>query len=193
MERHTLVMLVPNNCLIHNDVNNTLKFIFVANRHLQRNGVRTQFRFHVFDNREKVSTRTVHFVHESDTRHAITVRQTPVRFRLRLNAVNCRKQEHQTVQNAQRAVHLHRKVNVTRCVDDVHRVFFAFPEPFCFSRSRSDRDATLLLLRHVVHSRRAVMHLANAVRHTRIIENTLSSRRFTRVDVGCDTDVPRVF
>src|SRR6202789_1205710 len=54
----------------------------------------------------------------------------------------------------------------------------------------SDGDAALLLLFHVVHDRRAVMDLADLVRHAGVKQNTLRRGGFPRVDMSGNTDFP---
>ena len=53
-----------------------------------------------------------------------------------------------------------------------------------------DRDAALLLLLHVVHDGRAVVHFADLVRHAGIEQDALGRRGLARVDVRGDPDVP---
>ena len=57
-------------------------------------------------------------------------------------------------------------------------------------RSRRDRDAALLLLRHPVHRRGALVDLAHLVGAAGVVEDPLGRRRLARIDVGHDPDVP---
>ena len=66
---------------------------------------------------------TVKFVDEADARHFVVVRITPVRFGLRFHAGNAVKNDDRAVENAQRALHLDRKVDVARRVDQVDLMF----------------------------------------------------------------------
>src|SRR5690606_33602032 len=54
---------------------------------------------------------------------------------------------------------------------------------------RRDGDAALLLLLHVVHDRRAVVHLADLVRNARVEQDALAGRRLAGVDVRRDAEV----
>src|SRR5439155_513344 len=56
-------------------------------------------------------------------------------------------------------------------------------------RSRRDRDAALLLLRHPVHDGSALVDLAHLVGAARVVEDPLGRRGLARVDVGHDPDV----
>src|SRR5205807_1932228 len=53
-----------------------------------------------------------------------------------------------------------------------------------------DGDAALLFLLHVVHDRRAVVNLADLVRHAGVEEDSFGRGRLPRVDVRRDADVP---
>ena len=56
-------------------------------------------------------------------------------------------------------------------------------------RRGSDRDAALLLLRHVVHHGGAVVDLTHAMGDPRVEEDALAGRRLPGIDVGHDADV----
>ena len=90
------------------------------------------------------------------------------------------------VEDAQAALHLHREVHVPGRIDDVD----AMVAPERRRRRGRDRDAALLLLRHPVHRRGALVHLAHLVGAAGVVEDALGRRRLARVDVGHDPDVP---
>jgi hypothetical protein len=54
---------------------------------------------------------------------------------------------------------------------------------------RKSRQNALLLLRHPVHDRAALVHFAHLVGAARVVEDALGRRRLARVDVGHDPDV----
>ena len=56
-------------------------------------------------------------------------------------------------------------------------------------RRRSDRDATLLLLHHPVHSRSTFVHFTDLVIDPGVIKNPLSGGGFARIDVRHDADI----
>ena len=97
-------------------------------------------------------------------------------------------QRDRAVEHAQRALDLDREVDVARRVDDVDAVVL----PLAGGRGRGDRDASLLLLLHPVHDRRALVDLADLVGAPRVVEDALGSRRLTGVDVRHDPDVAGV-
>jgi hypothetical protein len=57
-------------------------------------------------------------------------------------------------------------------------------------RRGGDRDPALLLLRHPVHRRGALVDLAHLVGAARVVEDPLGRRGLARIDVGHDPDVP---
>ena len=60
-------------------------------------------------------------------------------------------------------------------------------------RGGLNRNAALLFLDHEVHRRGAIVHLADLVVFTRIIQNTLGRRRFAAVDVSHNAEVAHSF
>src|SRR6202451_4769559 len=70
-------------------------------------------------------------------------------------------------------------------VDDVE----ALVMPESCGRGRGDGDAALLLLLHPVHGRSAVVHFANLMRLTGIIEDALRGRRLPGINVSHDAEI----
>jgi len=90
-----------------------------------------------------------------------------------------------TVEHAQAPLDLHGKVHVPGRIDNVDPVV----APLSGRRSRRDRDAALLLLRHPVHRRGALVDLAHLVGAAGVVEDPLRRRRLAGVDVRHDPDV----
>ena len=145
-----------------------------------------------------------HDVHLVDIHHAgyvILVGLTPHGLRLGLHAALGAQNSHRAVQHAQGTLHLNGEVHVARGVDDVdpmavllesHRIVLGFGmAPITGGGSRSDGDATLLLLRHPVHGSCTIMGLADLVVNARIVQNTLGGGGFACVDMSHDTDISR--
>ena len=59
--------------------------------------------------------------------------------------------------------------------------------------SGRDGNAPLLLLIHPVHRRRAIMHFAQTVRTTRVVQDTLGHRGLAGIDVRHDADIAYAF
>ena len=113
---------------------------------------------------------------------------SPNGFRLRLHTALGAQHGHTAVQHAQGALHLDRKVHVTRGVDDID----AGVTPETGGRGGGDGDTTLLLLLHPVHGRRSLMGIADLMGLTGIVQDTLGQRGLTSIDVCHDTDVSRI-
>src|SRR5213075_175351 len=64
------------------------------------------------------------------------------------------------------------------------------PFPETGGRGAGDSDTALLLLLHPVHRRRALVHLADFVRDTRVIKDTFGGGGLTGIDVRHDADIP---
>ena len=137
----------------------------------------------------EVRADAVHLVDEGDAGDAVLVGLAPHGLRLRLDAADGAENADRAVENAQRALHFDREVDVARGIDDVD----ADIAPDGGGGSRGDGDAALLLLDHPVHRRSAIVHFADLVGAAGVIEDALRRRGFTRVDVSHDPDVSRFF
>ena len=118
---------------------------------------------------------------------------TPVRFRLRFNAGNAVKDDNRAVQDAKRALHLHREINMPWCVYQINAVFKIFiaavvsrrPKAGC--RGGGNRNPPLPLLLHPVHYRVAGMHLADFMRNASIEKHPLGNGGLAGINMGNDT------
>ena len=144
---------------------------------------------HHVDAAEEVGADAVHLVDEADARHVVLVGLAPHRLGLRLDAGDGVEHRDRAVEDAQRALDLDREVDVAGRVDDVDLAV----APLARGRGRRDRDAALLLLDHVVHDRRAFVHLTDLVGAAGVVEDALGRRGLARVDVGHDADVAGLF
>ena len=133
----------------------------------------------------EVGADAVHLVDEAEPRHVVLVGLAPHRLGLRLDAGDRVEHRDRAVEHAQGALDLDREVDVAGRVDDVDLAV----APLRGGRGRRDRDAALLLLDHVVHHRRAFVHLADLVGAAGVEEDALGRRGLARVDVGHDPDV----
>ena len=136
----------------------------------------------------EVGADPVHLVDVGDPRHAVLVGLAPDGLGLGLDAGDRVEQRDRAVEHAQRALDLDREVDVARRVDDVDPVAV----PLAGRGRGGDRDAPLLLLLHPVHHGRALVNLPHLVGPTGVIEDALSRRRLTGVDVGHDPDIASV-
>ena len=133
----------------------------------------------------EVGADAVHLVDEAEPRHVVLVRLAPHRLGLRLDTGDRVEHRDRAVEDAQRSLDLDGEVDVAGRVDDVDLAV----APLRGRRGRRDRDAALLLLDHVVHHRRALVHLTDLVGPAGVVEDALGRRGLARVDVGHDPDV----
>ncbi len=167
-------------------VDDPAEALLASDRQLNGHRLGAQAVDHRLDGLEEVGAGAVHLVDEGDAWNVVAVGLPPDRLGLRLDARDGVEDGDGAVEHAQAALHLDRKVHVAGRIDNVD----AKVAPGRCRRSRRDRDAALLLLRHPVHRRGALVHLAHLVGATRVIEDPLGRRGLARVDVGHDPDVP---
>ena len=163
-----------------------MKCVLLADRDLHRHRVRAEAVAHRLHGGEEVRAGAVHLVDERDARNLVLVGLAPDGLGLRLHAGDRVEDGDRAVEDAEAALDLDRKVHVPGRIDDVDPMV----TPERRRRGRRDRDAALLLLRHPVHRRGALVHLAHLVGAAGVVEDPLGRRRLARVDVGHDPDVP---
>ena len=116
-------IIVPDFCLHVNQVNDSDEVFFLADGHLNRNGVGLEPIFHHLHDTEKVGTEDIHFVDKGHTRNAIVVGLSPDRFGLGLNAALAQN-SYGTIEDAQGTFDLNGEVDVAGRVDDVDAMIF---------------------------------------------------------------------
>ena len=157
-----------------------------ADGQLDGHGLGAQAVDHGLHGGVEVGADAVHLVDVGDARHAVAVGLAPHGLGLRLHAGHRVEHGHGAVEHAQRALHLDREVHVAGGVDDVDAVV----APEAGGGGGGDGDAALLLLLHPVHGGGALVHLADAVGATGVVEDALGRGGLARIDVGHDPDVP---
>ena len=158
-------------------------------------GIGAQARADHVAHAQEIRAGAIHLVDEGDARHVVAVHLPPHRLGLRLHAGHRIEQRYRAVEHAQGALDFDGEVHVPGRVDDVDAVLgegLVHPLPEAGGRGRRDRDAAFLFLLHVIHDGRAVMDLADLVRHARVEKDALGRRRLPGVDVRRNSDVPIV-
>ena len=167
------------------EVDDTEEVVLGTDRQLHDERLRAEAVLDRLHGEVEVRAELVHLVDEADARHVVLVGLTPHRLGLGLDALLAVEHGDGTVEDAQRALHLDREVDVPGGVDDVD--LGAFPEGG--HGGRRDRDAALLLLLHPVGRRRTVVGLTDLVVDTGVEEDALRHRGLASVDVRHDADV----
>ena len=137
------------------------------------------------DREVEVGAELVHLVDEADARDVVLVGLTPHGLGLGLDALLAVEDGDGAVEDAERALHLDREVDVAGGVDDVDLVLV----PEAGHGGGRDRDAALLLLLHPVRRRRTVVRLTDLVVDARVEQDALGRRRLAGIDVRHDADV----
>ena len=180
---------VPFPCSFCQQINYTAVIVFSADRKLHRDWFCAKFIFHLFENTEEVCTGAIHFIYITNSGDMILVSLSPNGFGLWFHSTNTTKDCNSTIKISERSFNFYGEVHMTGSIDDIYFVLLVifFPEYGCSCGSNC--DTTFLFLHHPVHSSSAIMNLSDAVVYAGIIQNTLSRRGFTRVDVRHNADV----
>ncbi len=167
------------------EVDDPAEVLLAPDREVDRHGAGAEPVAHRLHCGVEVGAGAVHLVDERDARDAVAVGLAPDGLGLRLDACDGVEDGDRAVEDAQAALDLDGKVHVPGRIDDVDPMV----APLRRRRRRRDGDAALLLLRHPVHRRGALVHLAHLVGAAGVVEDPLGRRRLARVDVGHDPDV----
>ncbi|MNL03037.1 hypothetical protein D3C87_1235620 [compost metagenome] len=182
------IVLVPDERTHADQVDHTAEVAFRADGQLHRHGFHAETLFHHRDHAQEIRAEPVELVDEGDARHAVLVREAPIRLGLWLHACNAVEHDHGTIEHTQRTVHFDVEVDVAGRVDQV--------DLRCVPADRdgraADGDAALLLLRLEVHAGRATAHVADAMALAGIEQDAFGGGGLARVDVGNDADVADV-
>jgi hypothetical protein len=133
----------------------------------------------------EVGAQFIHFVNESDQRHTKSLRLSPNGFRLWLDTCYSVKDHHPTIEDAQAALNLNCKINVSRRIYDVNLMI----PPEARHRSSGDGDSSLPLLDHPVGNGRSIIDRPHPMGSPCVKEHSLSGSRLPRIDVSDDTDI----
>ena len=189
----------PDDRLLVHHVDHAFKFVFGANRELDRVGVGAEFFPHIVHGVLEVRAGAVHFVDEGDAGDLVFGRLAPDRFGLRLHSRDSAEHGDGAIQHAHRALDLRSEVHVTGRVDDVDAMsdsgkglgqsllFLLRPE--AGDGGGGDGNAAFALLIHPVRHGIAIIHIANFVDQTGVKENSFGGGRLAGIDVGCNPDV----
>jgi hypothetical protein len=185
-DRELLAQVVLIGDRVHLDeVDDAAVVLLLADRELDRDRVGAELVDHRLDRGEEVGAGAVHLVDERDPRHLVLVRLAPDGLGLRLDAGHGVEDGDRAVEHAQAPLHLDRKVHVPGRIDNVDPMV----APLRGRRRRRDRDPALLLLRHPVHRRGALVDLAHLVGAAGVVEDPLGRRGLAGVDVRHDPDI----
>ena len=186
-----LVVRTPDVADAGNQVDHANELIVAADGNLAQQGIGTEALANALHAMGEVGTHAVHLVDVANARHVVLVREAPVRLGLRLHAGNAVEHHDSAIEHPQAAVHFDGEVHVPGGVDHVDLVTL----PLRGYRRALNGDAALAFLLEVVGGSAAftvfgVMHLDDLVLFPGVVQHPLGRRRFARVDVGDDADVP---
>jgi hypothetical protein len=162
-----------------------------ANRQLDGGGVEHELVAQLLDDDVRVGAFAVQLVDECHARHLVALHLPIDGDRLRLDARDTAQHEDGAIEHAQRALHLDRKVDVPRRVDDVDLVV----APVAVRRRRLNGDALFAFEGHRVHLRADAVfaaHLVDLTDASGEVKDALGERRLARVNVCGDANVAQL-
>ncbi len=118
-ELFTICFLVKLKALHFDKVVNSLEFIPLALRILDRKRIGTKLGADGFHNLFEIRTQSIHLVDKSQLRNRICLALPPDRLGLRLNATHTTEHAHRTVKHAQGPLDLNGEIHMAGRVDNV--------------------------------------------------------------------------
>ena len=182
-------LVFPNHGFHPHQIDDALEIRFRSKRQLNTDRTAADLGFDFLDAAMEIGAGLIHLIDEHDARHVVFFGLAPDGLGLRLHALVAVEDADGAVKHPERALDFDREIDMAGRVDDVE----ALAVPICRGRGGSDRDASLLLLLHPIHCGGAVMDFAHLMRFAGVIENPLRRRRFARIDMGHDAEVPVIF
>ena len=198
-DRNILAFFIVINISFHlKQIDDSFEFIFFADRKLDADSIFSKSCLDLLYRTVKIRAQNVHLIDECHSRYVVSVRLTPYVFRLRLYSTLCTKDAYCAVKYTEWTLNFHRKVNVSRRINNIDTVFQCTRLRFAFFLFRPvtcrsgwcDCNSSLLLLFHPVHGSSSFMSITNFIINTGIIQNTFRKSRLTRIYMSHDTDIP---
>ncbi len=134
----------------------------------------------------EIGTNAVHLINEANPGNAIAIRLSPDRLRLGLNASHRIEYHDAPIEDPKAPLHLSGEVHMPRSIDNVD----AMVQPMAGSSGRGNGDPPFPFLSHPVHHRGAIIHIAQLIGATGIVENPLGKGCLTCIDMGDDSNIP---
>ena len=141
------------------EIDDAREVLLAPDRKVDRHGTGAEAVTHRLHGRVEVRAGAIHLVDERDARYAVAVGLAPDGLGLRLHACDRVEDGDGAVEDAEAPLDLDGKVHVPGRIDNVDPMV----APLRGRCRRRDGDAALLLLRHPVHRRGALVHLAHLV------------------------------
>ncbi len=179
-------LVIPHDGLHGDQVDHAPELVFLSDGNLNRDRLGIEALAEGIDGVLEIGTHLVDLVNKANSRDAVFIGLAPNFFGLRLHAMHGVKHRDRAIEHAQRALHLGREIHVAGRINNVD----ADVAPGAGRRGGGDGNAALLLLLHPVHDGRAFVHLADAMRPSRIEQDALGRSGLAGIDVGHDADVP---
>ena len=173
-----------------NQIDHTLKLVFLADRNLHPHRIAAELFLELLDDAIVVGAGAVHLVDDRQPRHLVPLHLAIDRHRLALHATHGAEHQNRAVEHAQRAFHLNGEIDVARSIDEVDVAVV----PLHAGGGAGDRDPALPLQIHVVHrgAVTAALDLLDAMDAPCVKENALRKRCFAGVDMGRNAHVAKL-
>ena len=171
-----------------NQVYYTFKFVFQTNRDFHHVCVESEFFAQLHSYFEWVSTCSVTFVYESDSRNVISFKLSVNSDWLRLNTTYRTENQNSSIKYSKWSFNFNCKVNVAWSINYVDSCVFPFYLCWC----RLDCNSSFSFQFHVIHNSTNTIFSSNfmdCVDFVAIEQNSLRQSCLSWVNVGADTDI----
>ncbi len=151
-------------------------------RELYRYRIGAEFFPEHLDGSREIRAYAIEFIDKNYSGYAVSIRLTPDRFCLGLNASDRAQDRNHPIENPQTSLYFYGKIYVAGGIDEVNFVIF----PMKSRRRRGNGYAPFLLLGHVIHGGGPFVNLSYFVNLFCIKQYALGQRGFAGVNVRSD-------
>jgi hypothetical protein len=176
---------IPYQGLHSYEVNDAEAFVIAHEGELYRDGIGAEFFTEHLNGPREIRPYPIELIDKDYSRYTVSIRLTPDRFCLGLNAPYRAQNRNHAIKHPQTPLYFYGEIYMTRRIDEMNFVIF----PMEGRRRGGNGYAPFLLLGHVIHGRRTFVNLSYFVNLFSIKQYALGQSGLARVNVRGDPNI----
>jgi hypothetical protein len=167
-------------------VNDSLERLLPADRQLYHHRPQGKPVLHHRQRIVEIGAHAVHFIYKSNPRTVIFVGLPPHGLRLRLYAGHRIEYHYASIEHPKAPLDFGSEIHMTRGIYNVDLMIL----PVAGGGSSGNSNTALFFLGHPIHYRSPIIHIPQLVGYAGVIQDPLSKRCFTCIDMRDNADIP---